>query len=126
MIKMDKFGFPQIVMPFNMSLATLERINDILKNLHEYNNMGHIQLIQRSLYSLFKEIYPFLNNSERHKASEFWNNISNGFFYDENNLLSIDMKVPILMNEFEFWLRDKLNEKGLLMSKGDDPFKAIG
>jgi len=31
-----------------------------------------------------------------------------------------------LLIELDFWIRERLYEKGLLMAKGDDPSQALG
>jgi len=106
---------------FNMSLATLMRIDEILKDLREDNNNGNVQLLQKNLNCLYKEIYPFLNKEERAECEMTMLSINeNGCSITINDGITYSEDLPKLLNDFEFYLRDKLHVKGLLMAKGED------
>lgn len=102
---------------FNMSVATLQRIDQLLQNLHQYNTIGNPSFIQRTIYCFYKELYPFLNDPDREVARNIWDSIIKSG--NNPNMLLKEM------HTFEFWLRDQLFKKKLLMSLGDDPTEAI-
>lgn len=110
---------------FNMSIATLQRIDIVLKMLHSYNMSNEPMLILRGLRCLHKELYPFLDEGERTEAIDRWNKIKNSVKHEFRRYL-INHNFFEDSHEFEFWMRDKLNEKGLMMAKPDDPGLALG
>ena len=102
---------------FSMSIATLERINELLKELHNTWIDGDILKIQRLLFSLYKELYPFLDKKERiwgdKKTEIIWESLT---FDEESQNFSYSDGLSRDLNQLDFWLRDKLHEKGLLIS----------
>lgn len=139
---------------FNMSLATLQRIDNILRRLNgELEVPGRLNSYGMTLHSinllelLFNEVYPFLNQEERKQGFAFkdafrnWN--LNRYYskyqpYNERATFIVLKKsgmnspqattltsITDLLEDFEFWLRDQLNIKGLLMAKTDDPSLAL-
>jgi hypothetical protein len=111
---------------FNMGVATLMRIDNILVTLHEYNIAGNVILIQRTLYCLYKEVYPFLSPKEKGHAIELWKCIDNNGFRIADDHCQYDSGLSSNLNAFEFWLRDKLKEKNLLMKTEDTTLALLG
>lgn len=111
---------------FSMSVATLERIDNILTELHSNWIMGNVLLIQRLLFSLYKELHPFLNDKEKRIGDKKIIEITDNMGFDEaTNSFMYSSGISINLNGLDFWLRDKLHEKGLLISKPDVPDFAI-
>ena len=111
---------------FNMGLATLERMNNLLIDLHNFNLEQNIPAMKNNLYEIWKEIFPFLKNDERDKGDELWANIDNcNIDQVDSTTISFDINLTKELNFFDFWLRDMMNKKGLLMPKSDDPHSAI-
>ena len=110
---------------FNMSLATLARIDTILIDLND-SQTKPIFLIPR-LEQLYKELYPFLNNAERKEGFEFLRKIDQSIVNIDTTRKKIQYKNTLfdVKDMFEYWLRDHLHKKGLLMAKSDDPATAI-
>jgi hypothetical protein len=113
---------------FNMSLATLQRIDNILKSLNLYYSSGMYTQIQNTLFCLYKELYPFLNKKEKEEALGLWNEVYKRKMYKnmEDKKVYYSKDLFDYMNNFEFWIRDKLNQKGLLMAKTEQPELALG
>lgn len=110
---------------FNMSLATLERIDKLLKALEEHMIMGRVLFIQRNIMALYKELYPFLKQEEKEYSMKEFEDIRvavtcHGTTYSIN-----DSQIKVKMNNFDFWIRDKLLQKGLLMAQGENPETAL-
>jgi len=101
-----------------MSVATLERIDILLRKLEEYNINGGIVHMQRILLILYKEIYPFLSQEERLKGDIIYDQIQKSIKI-HGTVCSYELNILEVMNNFDFWIRDKLLEKGLLMSQTD-------
>lgn len=106
---------------FNMGLATTERIHNILTQLNDPIATQHPVIRTRILQSLYMELYPFLNDVEKVEGERMRQDIYS--MYDGD---SVSLKVLSKMTAFEFWMRQKLNDKGLLMAKSDDPGSALG
>jgi len=110
---------------FNMSLATLIRIDALLKAAESGTGI----LVERhAILHIFKELYPFLKEDERDEGQKMYDIVMNGFPTDkyDNTKFMITYEGAVNLEKFDFWLRDKLNEKGLLMAKSDDPGSALG
>ncbi len=111
---------------FSMSLATLERIDSLLIDLHSYWQQGDVLLIQRVIFSVYKELYPFLNIKERKEGDKFTDNIRESLGFDiGSQSFTYSVGITKTLNDFDFWLRDMLHKKGLLMAKPDNPEFAI-
>ena len=115
-------------MPFNMSLATLERIDKLLKDINQYYIIGDIVILHRSLYCLYSEIDPFLSNEEKKQAINYWNKCKDDIQAqgDENNTIFFQEGIINRIMDFNFWLRNMAHKHGLLMQKPDSPEFALG
>lgn len=115
---------------FNMSLSTLQRIDELLQMIHKYwivRDLPHI--IKATLFQLYKEVYPFLNKAEIIEAEGLWKKIDIIEFIPREDGVrgyNYNSKLKPLMHEFELWLRLKLKEKKLLMAESDIPENALG
>lgn len=116
---------------FNMSLATLERINQILIVISTYAVNHNWLGMKNNLLELYKEVRPFLYNDKKNEkktdtkdlkeAKEKWEMITPlKCSFEEWGALIYDDKLPELLHDFDFYLRDILYNKGLLMHKGED------
>jgi hypothetical protein len=77
----------------------------------------------RSLGLLLKEVYPFLNAEEKEGSRKTYTDLNR-----KMNLGEYESEKIYLFNEiddFDYWLRDQLHDKGLLMAKADDPSMAL-
>lgn len=112
---------------WNMSLATLQRIDNLLRSLTNYYITGQLILIQISLKCLYKEVYPFLDAKERIEGNNMLKEIDTKGFqkFKGQESFSYNADLFIIMHSFEFWIRNKLHEKGLLMAKGEDIYNVL-
>lgn len=111
---------------FNGSMATLERIDSLLMFLHASNINGtHIQTI-KYLDSLYKEAYPLLKKDEKEEGDILRQNLYNSITTNSDGNLQIKESGFIHIHKFDFWIRNKLNQYGLLMKKGDYAGHSIG
>jgi hypothetical protein len=99
-----------------MGIATLMRIDNALKMLSAFQKVRHRRAVIRHLRELHKEVYPFLKPADRSEAWEYWRVIN-----DQQNKPEVWER----LDNFDFWLRDQLYSKGLLMNKSTDPALAV-
>ena len=117
---------------FNMGLATLERIDSLIRKQSSYSAMKymdgnplHSYLLNIQM-ELYKELYPFLDDKEKRLAKKDFLDV-----FEKNPIenKATGLFVPNItekkMLEFDFFIRDKLKGKGLLMSTKDDPRYAM-
>ena len=110
---------------FNMSLATLERIHNLLKILESGQGL---LIVRHATLNLYKELYPFINEVERAEGNAMYNTIYKDFIQDakDHKLCHFPRGYEQTLDTFDFWIRDKFHEKGLLMAKSDNPHNALG
>lgn len=111
---------------FNMGIATLERIDILLRKLSENYIIGNILLIQRIILILYKELYPFLNQTEKKESRLKYDKILNGVNVIDGIKYNKEQDIEKEILEFDFWIREKLLARGLLMSQADNPELALG
>jgi hypothetical protein len=104
---------------FNMSLATLSRIDTLLRALNQSALEGHIAIIYRCNYILLKELFPFLNDTDKTYSINEWQRITSLFGFSDTFVKTTHESMDTL-NNFEFWQRIKLYEHRLLFNKGED------
>jgi|TARA_R100000093_G_scaffold71599_2_gene47951 hypothetical protein len=120
--------------PFNMAVATLERIHEILTMINRlrYSTNDGIQ-ISRFLVSLYNEIHPFLKETEkrpeRKKAAKLKEKVAEEVkafmpMYGRNNQYTCP-KLNEATLEFERFLRDMMYKHDLLMPRPNDPSFSI-
>jgi hypothetical protein len=112
---------------FNMSIATLMRIDRLLQRLAVFQIIKEPVLIQRCLYELYKESVVFMKADERQDAEDIWQAIqgTNLKFLDKH-LVEFRANLYNEMDRFDFFLRTSLYKNGILMAKGEDPSRIIG
>ena len=121
----DKFPEDKTV-AFNMGLATLERINNLIVSLASYNIEQNIPGMRSTIHELYKESYVYMKKDQKTEAEGRWIEIEK---YKIETVDSSSVKynpdMILLINDFDFWLREVLHKKGILMPKGDDPHTAM-
>lgn len=110
---------------FNMSLATLSRIDSCLSQLNNPLVTAKVIIHTSIIKSLYMELYPFLDDEEKKEGDDMLKEIYSQYF-DDNGEPRVYLRIGGKMAKFEFWIRQKLNDKGLLMAKADDPGLALG
>lgn len=111
---------------FNMSIATLMRIDKLLSFVNTFRVVRNNPLrICNALEGVFLEVYPFLSKEDKAQGKARLIEINNCFVVEQGELKAYN-RVTDLLFKFEFWLREKLEETGLLMAKSDDPSRALG
>lgn len=137
--------------PFDCSIETLKRINQLLIDLQEMRVMFRLVGYKGNLYELYKEAWPFLCESEIHLKHEMdsdhkdmqkhlkdgcprqvaqqkWDEIETYAIETDNQgrVTAYHDETVDAMDSFDFWLRDFLKREGLTYRKrGDDPGSAI-
>ncbi len=111
---------------FNMGLATLERINNLLRGLANYNIINDVSGIKNTILELYKETSVYLNKEQKKEGNEFWDTIEE-YKVKSIDSTSISYNPELLghLHDFDFWLREILHKKGILMPKGEDPYKIM-
>lgn len=109
---------------FNMSIATLQRIDSLLQGLNSAHLSADVLLLHRGSLTLYNELEPFLKPDERDFGRNKLSILRNCIFCKDNEVNFSESDL-VLLHDFELWQRCQLQEKGLLMSKGDDPRNAF-
>lgn len=109
------------VATFNMALATLERIDLLLRNITHYNVIGNIHLVKKCTYEVYKELYPFLKEAEVKKATEYFKRVEkHKIEYLTATRLNYPIELGTDLYDFDLWIRLQLKNKGLLMAQSDN------
>jgi len=105
--------------PFNGSLDTLARINNLIEDISFYNINSNIIGLKANLYELLIEGQGCLNKSEFKKAWEDWEKLDKieiELDY-EKGTYTFDDQLIIFLQKFNQWLRLKLYRHNLTMAK---------
>ena len=113
---------------FNMGLATLERINILLKEIELAAYQNDYQSWARKLINLYKELRPFTR-----KNLQMRNKIDAKMLYAKKIDRAMDFKSVTIntqesekeLDSIEMELRDLIMEYDLLMPRKDDPRFAV-
>lgn len=106
---------------FNMSLQTLSRIDEILKDCSFYAVNNNILGYMRNLRELNKEAVGFYDKEELKKSFGFWR-IINKYEKDiimSEEKLSYDEKLIVVLDTFDIWVRILLHKKKITFSMKD-------
>ena len=117
---------------FNMGVASMQRMDIIIRNITSYKTMLYLQgqpmhlLLLRLQKALYTELYPYLTTLEVDEANKHYLNV-----FETNPIISTgtSLIIPFIterkMDEFELWVMLKLREKGILQRFEEDPGEAI-
>jgi hypothetical protein len=117
---------------FNMSLKTLERINNKLILLSNYwelkQAMGETfwNEIVNTLIEIYKEIRPAIDKEALRKEGDamYLYLISHPVRNNDGGV-GIERGTELVAAEFDFWIKDMLWSGGITMQKSQDPGEAI-
>ncbi len=106
---------------FNMGLATLERMNNLLLKSSESFIKLDVITIKSTLQELYKEVFVYMKNDEINKCNQIFEDISKSYLKNvDGRTIKFDMKLVYYLNEFDLYIRQIMHKKGLLMPKSDD------
>lgn len=105
--------------PFNMAIKTLERIHNLLIDCALYAVNNNIIAYKKNLYELYKESNPHLNKGEKETACKKWALLDAYEIKIKDERVSFDPKLMILLNAFDFWIRNKLHLHNLTFSRAE-------
>ena len=110
---------------FNMGLATLDRINNLLNMASEHSIAGEYYQWFNTLYTLKRDVFPFLPKEAVEELNKILATITNDCWQSGKNkvLLNSDssINVPEALDKLDTKLRGAMKEAGLLMPKSSDP-----
>lgn len=112
---------------FNGSLATLERIDIVIRNAMEHDLTDNAFLHRKCLISWFKRVTPYLNEQEYKDATKQVQALTKANITRQGTRVMYDDEARALLDAFEIWLERKSFKYNLTMMKGDrsDPRYAI-
>lgn len=121
--------------PFNMAVATLQRIHLILVSLNRFSMEGiQDRRYFRLLLALSKEVQPFLSDKEKATLNKYytshWDYLvclerMQNITPDMRLKNSIRKNVPDFYG-FELFMREQLYKHDLIMPRHQDPRNAMG
>lgn len=103
--------------PFNMAIATLERIDELLKDCANYCVNNHVIAYKRNLKEVLKEAWGHLTKEERKVSINKWTSINEIKIVVLEDGLEYDSKLKDLLEDFDFWIRWKLHDHNLTFSR---------
>lgn len=103
---------------WNMSLATLWRLDSLMKRLSFFLILGKSVAAERVLYEFYKESNPFLDKEEKLRAEKLWNEvIDKRQARRERGRTTFGHEYMDSIHAFDFWLRNKLYQHDISYSK---------
>jgi len=92
-------------------------INNKIPNIE-----GSISGMRNTILEIYKEAYVYMKQEEKDESEDRWLEIE-GYKINTVDSTSVQFSpdLILLINDFDFWLRELLHKKGILMPKGDDP-----
>ena len=104
--------------PFNGSLDTLSRINQLIIDISDYRINQHWIGLRENLGELLNEAQGCLSKGEYEKAWKDWESIEAlEITINSDGTLTYDDSVPFKLKKFSSWLRLKLYKHNLTMAK---------
>lgn len=111
---------------FNMAIATLQRLDMILKAVSYYATEHNLMKWETYLKDLRRNVHPFLGKEEKEEIDTLFKKLNFKWAGAEGKVIS--SKVGLVYNildEITMKLQDYMKDAGLLMPKSDDPRLAI-
>jgi hypothetical protein len=90
--------------PFNFSIATLGKINDYMKDCDKHLKNRQIMEYTAALEVEYKNIGPFLNKDQAHKAARLWAEIQKRPLIIKEDYIEYADDLPSLLRELDFYL----------------------
>jgi len=115
---------------FNMAVATLMRLDVILKNCSYFASVGDLISWHESLLTLRRNIIPFIKETEIQQITRLTMeiNFNRWLMRDKGKLKIIPSQIGRiwqLLDNLEVTMQKAMKEAGLLMPKSDDPRFAL-
>jgi len=104
--------------PFNGSLDTLSRINELIKDISNYRVNNHWLGMKENLGELVIEAQGCLQKEELKKAWTDWGEIEKlQIKVNDEGTVTYDEELPKKLKQFSRWIRLKLYRHNLTMAK---------
>lgn len=107
---MKKFDF-DMGDKWNMSLMTLQRIDQLLKDCQKYSVNNNLLGLRQNMLEVYKESRPWLKKPEKVTAQKKWEKVQEFKFeynYEEQSISYPD-GLREALDDFDFWIRNKLH-----------------
>lgn len=111
---------------FNMAIATLQRMDTILRFISDAAYQGNLFMWSTYLRELRRNIIPFIKKTEDENITDMFNKL-NFKWTDASGkiILRHRQEVYFILDELTITMQRAMKEAGLLMPKSDDPRFAI-
>jgi len=114
--------------PFNMSLESLKRINDLLRHCSDYGVNFNWVGLKNNLLEVYKELLTCAKVSEEdlEALSTKWSKIDSvSCGFNKRGILVFGEDIPKLLTEFDFFVRKLIYKYGLSMARSEDPSRSL-
>lgn len=101
---------------FNFSLATLNKLNDEMKECNQALKRHNILDYYTMMEIFYKSTSPFLNVEQSKKAIELWEGIQKLHIEPGEDFIEFDSKLPAKLKELDFFLTECLHINGISYS----------
>jgi hypothetical protein len=105
---------------WNMAKAYFYRIDRLLTMCADCQINSDVIKWSKTLLCLYKEIYPKMMTEEKTKANTFVTELTN---LKLNDPTTTNVSISPFLN-FEIFIRETMENKGMLTPKADDPSKS--
>ena len=111
--------YPQQPTAFNGAIATLERINDLLKDSASYRVQEDILNYKANIRELIKESLPFLKKQQHDKLLRDWYKLQSYEITINDFSVSYDRELIEELDKLDLWLRKWLHKEKVTFWKHD-------
>jgi len=108
---------------FNMAMAYLKRIDQILYKAQEAATTGDIDEWLNQLYAIRREVSVKLKSEEEEELRKKFSELVK--FLTPINKIKQRGKIRTMLDEIDIFIRKKLQERGMLLPSKSDPRFAI-
>jgi hypothetical protein len=123
-LKPDEIPETEHKSAFNMAIAYLSRLDELLKLSNESAIKNKVDVWYPTVKALYRELCPFMDEKKKEEIK----NLLDGCHSTQRDLRT---KQPIKSYDYgglekaEILLRELMSKKGLLVPRADDPAQAI-
>lgn len=113
---------------FNSNTATLERVDQALKDCSLASRQGILPAWYSALQVAKREAWPKMKDDERDECKKTFSNLSNKVQLLQTSSAStknVRHKLENDLDECELWLREIMDSRGMLLRDADDARTAL-
>ena len=123
-LKPDEIPETENKSAFNMAIAYLNRLDELLKLCNESSINNKIETWHPAVKALYRELCPFMDNKQKEKIAH----LLSSCYGTQTNIRTKETMRSYDSNGLEraeILLREIMSKRGLLVPRADDPSQAV-